>query len=78
MGTGAVAEAIVAADRLQRLELQRNREQLEARQQRANETVTLIDVLGWELESLARTALNAAGFYVHCGQWRRRHYVEQR
>jgi hypothetical protein len=78
LGTGAAAEVIVAADRLQRLELQRQREQLEAKQQRICETVVLIDALGRELESLARTALNATGFYLHCGKWRRRHYVQQR
>ena len=78
MGTGDVAEAIAAADRLRRLEQQRQREQHEAHQQRVDETVTPADALGQELESLARMALVAAGFYLHCGQWRRRHHVKQR
>ena len=78
MGTGAVAEAVAAADRLQRLERQRQREQRAAKQQRVVETMALTDALGQELEFLARMALHAADFYVHFGQWRRRHYVQQR
>ncbi len=78
MGTGAVAETIAAADRLERLEQQRQHEQLEVHQQQVDETVAPAGALGQELESLARTALLAAGFYSHFGQWRRRHYVKQR
>ncbi len=77
-GTGTVAEAIVAADRLERLERQRQRQQLEAYQQRVDETVAPADALGQELESLARTVLVAAGFYSHFGKWRKRHHVKQR
>ncbi len=78
LGTGVVAEAIAAADRLQRLERQRQHEQSAAKQQRVDETMAQTDALGQELEFLARMALHAAGFYVHFGQWRRRHYVQQR
>ena len=78
LGTGAVAEAILAADQLRRSERQRQRERFEIQQQRVDKAVAPADALDQELESRTRTALVAVGFYVHFGQWRRRHRVQQR
>ena len=78
VGTGADAEAALAADRLERLERQRQREQLQAYQQQVRDTVVAADAMCQETDNLTRAALLATGFHAHRSQWRRKRHANQK